>query len=85
MKTLVCIKKGDKLLYESSSDRSFVVTVLDIVSVPNGAMDPKIVSLIFAKKEDGNIISATSNRFKIIEDFDYEEFYPTPHLFHLEK
>ena len=80
MKSLVKISKGEKLLYEGNE-----VVVNDFVLVPNGAYDPRTVCIIYATKENGNVISATSDKFSAIEDEEYLEFYPTEHLFEVNK
>jgi hypothetical protein len=77
---LVKIEKGDTVSYEGEK-----VKVLDVVLTPNGINDMKLVAIVYARKENGNTISATSNHFEPCEDVEYEEFYPTPHLFKLEK
>ncbi len=75
---LVRLDKGSKAKIEDN-----IVTIQDFVLTPNGMTDTKLVCIIFAKKENGNMISATSDRFFPLDDEEYEEFYPTPHMFKL--
>jgi len=73
-KSCVRVKIGDRVNYESEK-----VTVLSFEVVPNGANDQRLVLLVFARKDNGNTVSATSDRFTCI-DYPYEEFYPSVHL-----
>lgn len=73
---MIQIKVGDKVSYNGDP-----VEVLDVVLTPNGVNDMKLVAIVYARKENGNTISATANHFEPCEDVEYEEFYPTPHLF----
>lgn len=81
---LVKLDKESKVLYDGITCKE-VVTIKDFVLVPNGMDNPKLVCVIYAQKENGNIVSATSDKFKALDDENYEEFYPTPHMFKFEK
>jgi len=78
--SLVRIKKGDKIQYNSHIDAWEDVTFLESMLVPNGVNDPRLVSLIFAKRKNGNFICATSDKFKAHDNVNYDEFYPSVHL-----
>ena len=82
--SMIRINIGDKVLYNRNRSGWITVTIFDMVLVPNGIDHPELISVIYAQKEDGGMISATSDKFKPMEETDYEEFYPTPHMFHLE-
>jgi hypothetical protein len=71
--SLIRLKPGDPILYEDGS----TLTIEHIELVPNGMYDPQLIALIYAKRSNGNIISATSNRFEPDPTHDYEEFYPS--------
>ncbi|NMC57941.1 MAG: hypothetical protein GYA51_00890 [Candidatus Methanofastidiosa archaeon] len=73
--SLIKIEKGQKVLYDGEK-----VTINDYIMVPNGAYDPKIVCLVYAIRENGNTVSATSDKFQAAEDEEYEEFYPSVHM-----
>jgi len=75
---LISINIGDKVIYNDEE-----VTIMDYVLTPNGRVDPKLVCLVYAKKENGNMVWATSDRFFPIPSNEYNEFYPTPHMFNL--
>lgn len=77
---LIQIKVGDTVSYDGHQ-----VIVKDVVLTPNGVNDPKLVALVYTQKENGNMVSATADKFEPSLDFDYDEFYPTPHMFSLEK
>jgi len=72
---LVKLQKSDSLVYDGE-----IVEFLSSELVPNGIYDNKVVVLIYAKKANGNIVSATSNKFEFLEDGKYEEFYPSVEL-----
>ena len=78
---LIRINIGNKVLYNRNRSEWIPVTVLDAVLTPNGYENPELVCLIYAQKEDGGMVSATSDKFKPIDEIEYEEFYPTPHMF----
>lgn len=79
MKTsLIKIEKGNKALYNGEE-----VVIKDFVLSPNGVNDPKLVCIVYATKSNGNSVSATSDKFTPCENQDYEEFYPTVHLIHI--
>lgn len=78
--SLIKIEKGQKVLYDGN-----IVIIEDFIMVPNGVNDPKLVCLIYAKRENGNIVSATSDKFFPSEDENYEEFYPSVHMSAMEK
>jgi hypothetical protein len=79
--SLIKIKIGDKVLYRGYNEL-YPVTIKDFVVTPNGNFNPELVCMIFAVKENGNIISATSNNFIPFGngEIEYEEFYPSVHL-----
>lgn len=54
-----CLIRLDKVSKAKIGDN--IVTIQDFILTPNGMADPKIVCIIFAKKENGNMISATSD------------------------
>jgi len=68
---LVRLNKGNKALYDGIRGES-VVTIMDFVLVPNGRDNPKLVCVIYAKREDGGIVSATSDKFTALDDETYE-------------
>lgn len=80
--SLIQIKVGDPVI---EKDRGIKCEVLDLKITPNGVDDPKLVVLLYVRKPDGGVLEGTSDRFIPCEDFEYEEFYPTPHLFNFEK
>ena len=71
---LVRFNPGDKILHNGEK-----VEFLDAVITPNGINNPELVAIIYARRNNGNTISATADRFKICEDEEYETWYPTPH------
>jgi hypothetical protein len=77
---LIQIKIGDTVSYDGHQ-----VIVKDVVLTPNGVYDLKLVALVYAQKENGNLVSATADKFEPCSNFDYDEFYPTSHMFSLEK
>ena len=52
----------------------------DLKMTPNGMNDRSIVTILFVEMEGGGIMSATANRFTPVDDFEYEELYPSVHL-----
>ena len=70
--SLVCINKGDKLLFEDGRE----CTLLDIKFSPNGGENSGVVALLFVKT-DTSILEATSDRFRALPDFEYEEWSPS--------
>jgi len=74
MSSLIRIDIGDKVSYNGEP-----VEVLDVVLTPNGVNDMSLVALVYARKENGNTVSATSKHFFPLDEWEYEEFYPTPH------
>lgn len=78
---LVQIKIGD-FVKEKESNR--VGILKDIVLVPNGIEDTSLVALLYVQLKGGSNISATSKHFERCTGVNYEEFYPTPHLFKIE-
>jgi hypothetical protein len=80
---LVRLNKESKALYDGIKGES-IVTIKDFVLVPNGRDNPVLVCVIYAQREDGGIVSATSDKFKALDEEQYEEFYPTPHMFKFE-
>ena len=82
MKTcMIRINIGDRVLYNQNRAEWIPVTILDMVLVPNGINNPELVCAIYAQKDEGGMVNATSDKFKPIDEIEYEEFYPTPHMF----
>ena len=54
-----------------------------MVLSPNGMDNPELICIVYVRKQDGGVLSATSDKFMPCEDYVYEEFYPTVHLHHL--
>ena len=56
----------------------------DIKLVPNGVVDPRLVVVLYVEMENPNgktsLMSATSNKFRALEDFEYDEMYPSVHM-----
>ena len=77
--SLIKIKIGECLLY----NKTRIVTLNDIVLTPNGIYDTNIVAVLYATDENGNTISATSDKFSHVSDVTYEEFYPSCHKVHI--
>jgi hypothetical protein len=71
--SLIQLNIGDPVLYEDGE----ILTIRHIRLVPNGKNDPELVTLVFAERKNGNLVSATSNRFKPAPDHEYPEFYPS--------
>jgi hypothetical protein len=71
--SLIQLNIGDPVLYEDGD----ILTIKHIRLVPNGSSNPELVTLVFAERKNGNLVSATSNRFKPVPDHDYPEFYPS--------
>jgi hypothetical protein len=78
---LIRINLRNKAEYLNIKNEWIPVTILDMVLVPNGMDDPKLVCAIYAQKEDGGMVNATSDKFRPLEGEKYEEFYPTSHMF----
>ena len=79
MKTsLIKIAIGNPVKFEDGR----IGILKDIQLVPNGMSNSELVTILFVEI-DGfrgrGIMSATSNRFTPINDFEYEEFYPSVH------
>jgi hypothetical protein len=81
--SLIRMRIGDKVSYDSAGRGFIPVKILDMVLTPNGMTNPKLVCLIFAETEDGRHISATSDKFFPLDSEEYPEFYPSVHLCHL--
>ncbi|MFW6311061.1 MAG: hypothetical protein ACOC1K_02375 [Nanoarchaeota archaeon] len=76
MTSLIKLQKRNLVQFENDK-----VEIIDFVLTPNGVSDPKLVCVVYAKRlRNGNIVSATSENFKPLEDVEYEEFYPSVHL-----
>jgi hypothetical protein len=52
----------------------------DLKMTPNGMSDRSIVTILYVEMEGRGIMSATSNRFTPVDEFEYEELYPSVHL-----
>jgi hypothetical protein len=78
--SLVKLNPGDKIFHKTWDGEREEVTFLDSILTPNGRNDPQLVVLIYVRKENGNILEATSNHFEFLENADYEEFYPSVHM-----
>ena len=76
--SLIKIKIGDLVSY-----KNIELEVVDYVLTPNGINSPELIVIIFAKDNDGNVYSGTSDKFKPIDKYVYEEFYPSVYINHL--
>ena len=68
---LVQLRIGDPIYYPS---RDCILKIIDYQLTPNGINDPKLVCIITAEKE-GYTVSATSDKFKIVDDQEYQTIY----------
>ena len=79
MSSLIKLNVGSPAIYNGEK-----VTIIATTLVPNGMVDTGLICLIYARKESGNIIQATSEKFHPVpKGWDYEEFYPSVFLNHL--
>ncbi len=88
MKTsLIKIEKGAKVAhynrFSSVGELPETVVVEDFILVPNGINDSTLVCLIYARRENGNLIEATSEKFYALDEVAYETFYPSAHFLKL--
>lgn len=78
MKTaLIQLKEGDPVIDIETGKEGII---RDIKIVPNGVADPKLVAILCVEMDlyrGRGIKSATANNFRPVEDFDYEELYPS--------
>jgi len=56
--SLIQIKKGDIILYQDHIDDWTEVKFLESVLVPNGINNPRLVSVVYAQRPNGNTVSA---------------------------
>lgn len=70
---LISVQQGDRIKYEDGR----IVTLVGHNIMPNGINDPNLVLVLIGRTESGNKISATSDKFSVIEDEFYEECYPS--------
>ena len=55
----------------------------DIRLTPNGINDPQLITILYVEIEGirgKGIMTAIANRFTPVDEFEYEEFYPTVHM-----
>lgn len=77
MKTsLIQLRIGDPIIYEPN-ERNIQMIVEDIKLTPNGINDSKLVALIIAKRNDGFMVEATSDKFILTEWYEYSSVYNT--------
>ena len=78
---LIEVKIGEPVV-EIESGR--IGKLKDIKLVPNGVVDPRLVVVLYVEMENPNgktsLMSATSNKFKALESFEYDEMYPSVHM-----
>jgi hypothetical protein len=80
--SLIRVKIGDFVMY--TDGRQGILK--DIQLVPNGISDTSLIAILYVEMNESRgkgTMSATSDKFKVIEEFEYDEFYPTPHLIKL--
>jgi len=74
---LVRLKEGDQVIDIETGKEGII---RDIKIVPNGHSNTSLVAILCVEMElfrGRGIKSATSNNFRPLDDFDYEEFYPS--------
>lgn len=77
--SLIEIAIGNPIKFEDGR----IGILKDIRLTPNGINDPQLISILYVEMEGFRglgIMSATSNRFTPVDEFEYEEFYPSVHL-----
>ena len=55
----------------------------DIRLTPNGINDPQLITILYVEMEGyrgRGVMTATSNRFTPVDEFEYEEFFPSVHM-----
>lgn len=76
--TLIEIAIGNPIKFEDGR----IGILRDVKLTPNGYSNPEIVAILFVEI-DGfrgrGIMSATANRFTPVDEFEYEELYPSVH------
>ena len=77
----VCIrlKEGDKVIEcddKAQARNPRVGVIKQIVLTPNGHNSPGLVAVLHVKFKDGGCVS-TSDKFRPLDDVEYEEFYPS--------
>lgn len=77
--SLIEIAIGNPIKFEDGR----IGILKDIRLTPNGINDPQLISILYVEMEGLGIMSATSNRFTPVDEFEYEEFYPSVHLIRL--
>lgn len=70
---LLKVQEGDLLTYHDGR----IVEFVDYIIAPNGIDDPKLILVLIARTEEGNLLSATSDKFTTVPEEDYEECYPS--------
>jgi hypothetical protein len=76
--SLIEIAIGNPIKFEDGR----IGILRDIKLVPNGMSNPELVSILYVEIDSfrGKVMmSATSNRFTPVDEFEYEEFYPSVH------
>lgn len=75
MKTsLVQLRIGDSVIYEPDN-RKIPLIIDEIKLVPNGINDPKLVAVITAKHSNGFRVEATSDKFIVDDQYEYNSIY----------
>lgn len=79
--SLIEIKVGDPVI-ELESGR--VGVLRDMKLTPNGINDPKLLVILFVEMDNPgkgtSLMSATSNKFRPLISYEYDELYPGVHL-----
>lgn len=70
MSIFIQVKVGDQVLYNGEP-----VTVLDYYLTPNGIANPELVAVVVARRDNGNRVSATSDKFVPLKNGVYR--YPS--------
>jgi hypothetical protein len=73
--SMIAINVGDKVF---DKQRKQIGIVKNIKLVPNGNIDTdkSLIALLSVAFDNGKVVS-TANNFEPIEDYDYEECYPS--------
>ena len=77
--SMIEIAIGNPVKYEDGR----IGILRDVKLTPNGINDTSLIPILYVEMNSRNgksIMSATANRFKPTEEFEYAELYPTVHL-----
>lgn len=77
--SLIEIKIGNPIKTEDGR----IGILRDMKLVPNGMNNPELVTVLFVELDGDRgrgVMSATSNRFFPVDEFEYAEFYPSVHM-----